>query len=65
MAAEGHVAEGGVLRTRVMSSSQHKPGHTWVVLAEEDGAFNVTLPLGFGRSQPNIWQPKCISIVRK
>ena len=45
------MSEGGVLRTRVMSSTQHKPGHTWVVLTEEDGAFNVTLPLGFGRSQ--------------
>ena len=25
------------------------PGKTWTVL-EEDGAFNVTLPLGFGKN---------------
>ena len=46
-----------------MTSTQHKPGHTWVVLAEEDGAFNVTLPLGFGRSQLQSNKPRIASYV--
>ena len=28
---------------------EKQPGKTWTVLNEDDGAFNITLPLGFGR----------------
>ena len=30
------------------SSDSEPPGQTWVVLEDEDGAFNVTVVLGFG-----------------
>ena len=34
----------------LMTSSQEPlPGKTWVVLADEEGGYNVTLPLGFGK----------------
>ena len=29
-------------------SESDQPGQTWVVLEDEDGAFNVTVVLGFG-----------------
>ena len=29
-------------------SADHQPGKTWVVLEDEDGAFNLTVILGFG-----------------
>ena len=33
----------------IMSGSEHpEQEDTWVVLNDEDGSFNVTLPLGFG-----------------
>ena len=33
-----------------MSGSEHpEQEDTWVVLNDEDGSFNVTLPLGFGK----------------
>ena len=39
---------GGAGQQRMTSSESEQPGQTWVVLEDEDGAFNVTVVLGFG-----------------
>ena len=38
----------GAGHQRMTSSESEQPGQTWVVLEDEDGAFNVTVVLGFG-----------------
>ena len=36
------------VRSLVTTTQEPLPGKTWVVLADEEGGYNVTLPLGFG-----------------
>ena len=37
-------------------SNPHQPGKSWVVVNDDDGTFNITLPLGFGKKvMENIW----------
>ena len=35
--------------TTMRTTEEPLPGKTWVVLADEEGGYNVTLPLGFGK----------------
>ena len=35
--------------TTTTRTEEPLPGKTWVVVADEDGGYNVTLPLGFGK----------------
>ena len=30
-------------------TTPHQPGKSWVVLDQDDGTLNITLPLGFGK----------------
>ena len=40
--------------TTITTSEAPLPGKTWVVLADEEGGYNVTLPLGFGKIRNTI-----------
>ena len=40
--------------TTTSSTEEPLPGKTWVVVADEDGGYNVTLPLGFGKVRHSI-----------
>ena len=40
--------------TTIATSEEPLPGKTWVVVADEDGGYNVTLPLGFGKVRHSI-----------
>ena len=35
--------------TPTEDSNPHQPGKSWVVVNDDDGSFNITLPLGFGK----------------
>ena len=46
-------ASGLTKQWSAMSTSQaEQPGKTWVVCEDEDGAFNITIVLGFGKLNP-------------
>ena len=37
--------------TPTTASNPHQPGKSWVVVNDDDGTFNITLPLGFGKKR--------------
>ena len=37
--------------TPTTASNPHQPGKSWVVVEDNDGSFNITLPLGFGKKK--------------
>ena len=39
---------------------EKQPGKTWTVLNEDDGAFNITLPLGFGKMSKPVVQSNSV-----
>ena len=43
-----------ITTTTTTTSEEPLPGKTWVVLADEEGGYNVTLPLGFGKIRNTI-----------
>ena len=40
---------------------EKQPGKTWTVLKEDNGAFNITLPLGFGKMSNPVVQSILLS----
>ena len=42
------------ITTTITTTEEPLPGKTWVVLADEEGGYNVTLPLGFGKIRNSI-----------
>ena len=46
---ESPVGRSVTVSSLMTSSQEPLPGKTWVVLADEEGGYNVTLPLGFGK----------------
>ena len=38
------------------NSNPHQPGKSWVVINDDDGSFNITLHLGFGKKKLDNYQ---------
>ena len=52
------------MNTPVTNTNSYQPGKSWVVLDDQDGSVNITVPLGFGKIGHNVHTIRLVTDIR-
>ena len=58
------MSTGKTMNIPVTTTNSYQPDKSWVVLDDQDGSVNITVPLGFGKIGHNVHTIRWVTDIR-